>query len=226
MELNSSEKKENYYDNSLLVIRFQGTINHIWLLPEAPVSFGRDKNNDVKLALFPLDEVTFQWATADISRKHFVIEQNEGKYFIEDHSSTNGTSVDCIALHGQKIQLKQDQVIDVGGVLDLKVHLRENSLWLHRITNMREESYLLFNKEITIGKSLDSTIFFENSSLSPCHLCLTYKDGFYYISKQDQEAKVMMNTIPLELSSPRILNSGDQITIGEIDIAFKPQRKI
>ena len=51
--------------NASLTFKKGNDIQHIILLPGKRVTFGRDNSNDIKLALFPLDDVVLQWATAD-----------------------------------------------------------------------------------------------------------------------------------------------------------------
>ena len=209
--------------NASLIFKHRDITRHIILLPGQEVFFGRDKTNDVKLALFPLEELAFQWATADISRRHFVVRKKNGSYNIQDFGSTNGTSVNCIALLSKEMTLQQKQTIDVGGVLDLEVKFtNDKSLWLQRLTNTPEESYLLFNDAVTIGTSTENTICVENSSIQSNHAKIIYEDGKYLICGCNQDAEVLIDSSSFATpQTPIEMESGMRITLEDVEILFK-----
>lgn len=77
---------------------YNNKIKHIILLPHEIVSFGRDCQNDITLTLSPVENNVFRVATTDISRRHFIIKRKADCFTIKDCNSTNGTSLNCIAL--------------------------------------------------------------------------------------------------------------------------------
>lgn len=210
--------------NSSLIFRYQQQIKHIVLLPGEEVKFGRDSSNDIKLALFPLHEVVYQLATADISRQHFVIRRKKDKYTIQDLGSTNGTSVNCIAVIKQEQCLQHQQTIDIGGVLELKVFLNNGAMWLKRITNTPQESYLLFADEISIGSDDSSVLMLPDNGLNNCQACIRYQDKRYAISKLNEQGKLLVDNVAIEKMQEYWLGNETHITLGDIDILFKIQQ--
>lgn len=208
--------------NASLIFRELGELKHVILLPGEEVTFGRDVNNDIRLALFPLQDIIFQLATADISRHHFVIRHQEGGYTIQDMKSTNGTSVDCIAVLKKERPLKDGQIIDIGGVLDLRVSLKGEQLRLDRITNTSQESYVFFRKEMVIGSAPDSVLAFFHPDVVLNHIKIRYENKRYALSKIDQENRVTVNGKPLE--GETWMEDKMHINLGTFEILFKLQQ--
>ncbi len=201
--------------NASLTLKYKKQGLHIILLPEDRVSFGRDQTNDVRLALFPLEEYALQSATADISRKHFEIHRKEDEYWIKDVGSTNGTSLNCIALLSKEKPLLPNQTIDVGGVLELKVIIKNGILWLHRLNNIPQESYLLFPQEISIGNTVENTLCLTEESLREYQAKIFYKreDSSYWI--QSQSGKIIIEDQILEKNAPYCMKKETKILLGE-----------
>lgn len=207
--------------NASLTYKCNHKIRHVLLLPGQQVTFGRDNQNDVILALFPLNDMIFQYATADISRQHFMITRTKEGYTIQDTGSTNGTSLDCIALLHKKEPLRDGQTIDIGGVLDLKIKEVFNGLILQRMTNTPQESYLLFENEITLGSSPRDTLWLEESSVMPRHASIKYSENRYTLSCGAQDRLVLLGDSPLEWGKEMALKSEEHILVGDVMILFK-----
>ena len=207
--------------NASLTFKKGNDFQHIILLPGNQATFGRDNSNDIKLALFPLDDVVLQWATADISRQHFVIVRKDDGYAIRDLESTNGTSINCIALLTKEEYLRDHSVVDVGGVLDLKVNLLADWLWLHRITNTPEESYLLFREKVELGDLCG----LHTPANCNCHhrAQIRYDGRRYWLEKagNDNSSVVLLNDSKLKAGNPLDLKAEDHITLGDLSILFK-----
>jgi pSer/pThr/pTyr-binding forkhead associated (FHA) protein len=206
--------------NASLMIRALNEIKHILLLPGERIKFGRDHSNDIRLALFPLQDTVFQVATADISRQHFIVRRRENGYTIQDMGSTNGTSVNCIAVLKKEKLLYNGEIIDIGGVLDFKVILKDKVLHLQRITNTPQESYLLFPEEITIGSSEENAVMLTTPGVAAHHARIRYRDYRYTISNVDTEGIIIVNGIPLE-KQEWVLEDESHITLGETEVLFK-----
>lgn len=201
--------------NASLTLKYKKQGIHIILLPKEKVSFGRDQTNDVRLALFPLEEYALQSATADISRKHFVIYRQNEQYFIQDSLSTNGTSLDCIALLAREKALSSGQIIDVGGVLELKAIIKDKALLLHRLNNVPQESYLLFSHEIYIGTSQENTLSFKEETTQDYQIRILYKEEEETYWIETKEGKVVLEQTPLEPNNPYCLEKETHILLGE-----------
>ena len=200
--------------NASLTLKYKKQAMHIILLPGDKISFGRDQTNDVRLALFPLEEYVLQSATADISRKHFEIYRENNRYWIQDVGSTNGTSLNCIALLTKAKPLSPSHIIDVGGVLEMKIIMKNDTLWLHRINNVPQESYLLFSKEITIGNTEENTLCFTEESTQEYQAKIFYKgDNTYWIELK--KGKILIEQNPLNVDDPCCLEKETQLLLGE-----------
>lgn len=207
--------------NASLIYRESEELKHVILLPGEKVKFGRDHVNDIRLALYPIQELVFQLATTDISRQHFVVSRKNENYTIRDMDSTNGTSVDCIAVIDKETPLTNGQIVDVGGVLDLRVDVRDKALSLRRVTNTPQESYLLFSDSITLGCSPDDVLTIKGANVSPQHGRIGYHGSTYSISRFNDSATILVNSIPLSPGEQHVLKSETHIAIGEVDILFK-----
>lgn len=199
--------------NSSLTLKYKKQILYILLVPKEKITFGRDNTNDVRLALFPLEEYLFQTATADISRRHFMIARTNEGYTIQDIGSTNGTSIDCIALLSKERKLLDGHTIDVGGVLDLKVAQRGKALWLRRITNTPQESYLLFPEEITLGKATGNTLVIPDDFIQNEHAKISYDGSSYWLDVL--EGTTLVNDTLLKVGEHYRLQGEDKIILGE-----------
>lgn len=209
--------------NASLVFRDANQLRHMILLPGNEVNFGRDHLNDIQLALFPQQEMVFQLATADISRQHFIIRREEQGYVILDLGSTNGTSVDCVAILKKPRVLKDQEVIDIGGVLDLQVTLRGKILQLQRMTNTPQEAYVLFTGEVTIGSAPDNCIVVTNADVMPYHAKIQYQSKLYTIAPVDQQSKIKVNDTELQPTDTQALCDQSHIWFGTTEILFRLQ---
>ncbi|WP_372367201.1 FHA domain-containing protein [Candidatus Uabimicrobium sp. HlEnr_7] len=205
--------------NAYLRFKKQNISHKILLLPGSTVEFGRDKSNDVKLALYPLEEISFQWATTDISRKHFVIERKNSQYTIKDDGSTNGTSVDCLAVLNRERSLDDKQILDVGGVLDLEISMRKNNMLLKRIGNTPQESYFLFYEDFTVGTSPESCIFIEKSVRNQA--TITYKNDQYFIKPSEENSNIYVNDKLIEYKKETPLNQEAKISMTNNNVFFE-----
>lgn len=206
--------------NAYLRFKKENTNHRVMLLPGNKVDFGRDKSNDVKLALYPLEEISFQWATTDISRKHFVIERSSSfDYTIKDDGSTNGTSVDCLAVLNQAKKLCDKQIVDVGGVLDLEITMCKNNMLLKRIGNTPEESYFLFGEDFTIGTSPESCIFIEKSVRNQA--IISFKDNQYFVKPSGENSNIYVNDKLIEYKEETPLNQEAKISMTNNNVFFE-----
>jgi S1-C subfamily serine protease len=61
-----------------------------------------------------------------ISRQHFYIKYESGKYYIEDYNSANGTKLNGIDIKGKgRLELRDGDSIDVGGIISLNYRTSE-----------------------------------------------------------------------------------------------------
>ena len=201
--------------NASLTLKYKKQGTHIILLPKEKVSFGRDQTNDVRLALFPLEEYALQAATGDISRKHFSIYRKEDIYYIQDVGSTNGTSLDCIALLSKEKILNPKQTIDVGGVLELKAIIKNKALLLYRLNNVPQESYLLFPKEITIGNAIENTLAFAEEETQDYQAKIFYKEEEETYWIEAQAGKIFAEQTLLQQNIPYCLEKETHILLGD-----------
>ena len=210
---------------ALLLVKYKEQVRHINLITKNEVSFGRNYSNDIKLILFPFTDKCFESASQDISRKHFVIRRRPDGYTIQDNNTVNGTSLNCIALLGKERYLKDGHIIDVGGVLDIKVLLQKDFLWLFRITNNHDESYLLFPKTITIGSSPNDTFTLIDDSIMPCHCEIKYQECDYWITKKHNAAIILVDNKKLGMNTPYRIRNNSYIYLGSNTvILFKTSR--
>ncbi len=209
--------------NASLIFRDRDELKHILLLPGDEVRFGREQNNDIRLALFPLQDIVYQLATADISRQHFAIRRKDGQYLIQDLGSTNGTSVNCIAVLKKEHWLQDQEIIDVGGVLDLKVTIKERVLQLSRLTNTPQEAYWLFTDDITIGKAEENILVLAHGAVCHYHARIHYQQKKYTIIRSNAEGSVAVNGVPVPEERNLELENETHITLGGLDLLFKLQ---
>lgn len=211
------------HENASLVFRNEHEIKYTLLLPNEEVRVGRDPANDIRLALFPIQDVVCQMANADISRNHCIIRRRADGYTIQDLGSTNGTSVDCIAVLKKERWLQDGHLIDIGGVLEMRVALRGNSMLLRRISNAPHESYLLFSNKITIGSDPDDSICLDNSCLLPRHAEISYQANTrqYSIRLGEEHAGMKIDNIPAKFGQEYNLQNEICISLGDIDLLFK-----
>ena len=92
-------------------------------------------------------------------------------------------------------------------------------LWLHRITNTPEESYLLFSEKIVLG---DFCGLHTDPDCSCQHRAQIRFDGrCYWLEKHaDDNSVVSLNGTALE-TNPLGLRAEEHITLGELSILFK-----
>jgi hypothetical protein len=83
-------------------------------------------NNEIELAdsvklmgRTEFDKVVPAEALRHISRNHFLIKSENGKYFVEDLNSTNGTKVNGLQVNGSKLALNDGDQIEVASVVAL-----------------------------------------------------------------------------------------------------------
>lgn len=205
--------------NACLQFKCNQKNNKVFLYPDEQIVFGRDKNNHVKLALHPLEEISFQWATTDISRRHFTIERKEHQFFIRDAGSTNGTSVNCLAVLDKNKALEDKQIIDVGGVLDLETNMFDKNMLLKRISNSPEDSYLIFSNEFTVGTSPESCVFIGKSVRNQA--IIGYKSDEYYISPSEENSNIYVDGTLIKYGAETALKKEAKISMANNNIFFK-----
>ncbi len=189
-----------------LTLKRQKSVQHILLLAGEDVKFGRDTANDVRLLLWPIEDPVLQVASADISRQHFKICWQNQQYMIQDLHSTNGTCLNCIALAEQAIPLLDKQIIDIGGVLDIQVRLYSTAVCLSRISNLSQESYIIFQREVTIGNRETSMIAIQPSNSHILEIAISVEHDEWMISNQ--------GTIAVEVAQS-LLAPGCKISVVE-----------
>ncbi len=210
---------------ALLSLGHRNNTQKIMLLYSDQIMFGRDASNDVRLYLAPLEESIFQTATADISRQHFKICRQDFGYTIYDLNSTNGTSINCVGITKEQ-PLQHNQIIDVGGVLELNVILKQDVLWLQRINNLPQESYLIFKEDgFTLGNDASNTIVVASDSHNSYKIKILY-DGDNWVLINHQETPVQVNNNPIFYGNHFILSNSSDIILGNEIILFQIEKKL
>lgn len=212
------------FSRALLTFGHRNNVQHILLISGDEITFGRDASNDVRLFLAPLEEPLFQTATADISRQHFKIRRRGTSYTIQDLSSTNGTSLNCIGLVSNEQLLQNNQIIDVGGVLEMKIHIRNNNLWLRRLTNLPQDSYLLVALEgVTLGNQPDCSLMIATEYQDVFRASIQYNNTNWLVVNQS-ETPIMVDQKPLLCSKEYLLGQGSDIVFGHELLLFQVEK--
>ena len=71
------------------------------------------------------------------------------------------------------------------------------------------------DKEAILGRNDDCDVCIEHASVSPRHARLTYRQGRWYISREDRLAEILVNG---QRCTQAMLSDGDSITIGVYEI--------
>ncbi|UCG32220.1 MAG: FHA domain-containing protein [Phycisphaerales bacterium] len=74
-------------------------------------------------------------------------------------------------------------------------------------------------KESILGRNENCDVCIEHASVSPRHARFTYRQGRWYISREDRLAEIMVNG---QKCTQALLSDGDTVTVGayEIHVAF------
>lgn len=211
---------------AVLTFGHRNNVQHMILISGDEITFGRDASNDVRLFLAPLEEPLFQTATADISRQHFKIRRRDFDYTIQDLNSTNGTSINCIGLLSKEQILQHGQIIDVGGVLELKVVIRNHHLWLRRITNLPQDSYLMVRPEgFTLGNQNDCLLVIATEHQDIFQAKIRFEEGSWVLSNE-QNTIIMVDQKPLAYGKQYTLGQGNDIVFGHELLLFQSEKNL
>ena len=195
------------------------------------VTIGRDNTNAIVLP------------EAGVSREHAVIREKEGKYFIEDLGSANGTSFKNIKI--EKKELSNGDEITIRSYT-LKVVIPNTEEELEEVTvdgeNLAEStiygasvpavgtegehkavlimadgSTVELHNITSIGKDEDCDIVIEGITIGKRHATIVKGKAAYSIMKKGGMASVKVNGHKIENHT---LNSGDKIEVGGQTMIF------
>jgi pSer/pThr/pTyr-binding forkhead associated (FHA) protein/uncharacterized membrane-anchored protein YhcB (DUF1043 family) len=84
------------------------------------------------------------------------------------------------------------------------------------------QDYVLDKPKVVIGRVPESDINFpEDRLVSRLHATVRYEDGHYTLRDEGSANGTLVNNQPLEKSTDRMLQDGDQILIGDHELTFK-----
>ncbi len=84
------------------------------------------------------------------------------------------------------------------------------------------QDYVLDKPKVVIGRVPESDINFpEDKLVSRLHATVRYEDGHYTLRDEGSANGTLVNNQPLERSTDRTLQDGDQILIGDHELTFK-----
>ncbi|MGC9027834.1 MAG: zinc-ribbon domain-containing protein [bacterium] len=133
-----------------------------YLFAKPQIMVGRDRKNDIVLRLLPYkgeapDVEENIEKTRHISRVHFMITSDASGIWITNYSMNGTLWNDELITKGDKLQILDDGIISIKGVIDLKCSFigrkgeEADGLLIQRVNNLTEEGYVLFYKELLIG---------------------------------------------------------------------------
>ncbi|MCX8052227.1 MAG: FHA domain-containing protein [Armatimonadetes bacterium] len=178
-----------------------------------------------------------------VSRKHAVVTVEEGRVFVEDVGSTNGTTVAGRKVEpGEKIELAdgvevvfgsqplifrkpQEYEIPAEPPRECETHVEpsgecevptELRLPIFRLVATGGSlSFDLFEGVMTLGRREGNDIVVPDPYCSGNHARLTIESGELSITDVGSTNGTLVNGVKLEPNSPRALQSGDEITVGQ-----------
>jgi FHA domain len=76
------------------------------------------------------------------------------------------------------------------------------------------------NDRVTIGVATTCDVLLDDASVSKRHAWFEEVGGLWQISDADSSAGTQVNNDPIEPGTPRVLVSGDRITLGYVEMMF------
>lgn len=164
-----------------------------------------------------------------VSRKHFTITFENGKYYIEDQDSKNGTRLNGLEIRGRgRYELNDGDIIDVAGVATLVFRNPDQA-------RMHYHARLVFpnNKKVELPTGV-SIIGREDFSgilaperlayISRTHVMIMYQDGAYWVEDTASANGTKLNDVQIRNAGPKRLHSGDRITLADqVTVIFECQ---
>ena len=165
---------------------------------------GRSENNDVRIS------------DGSVSREHLLLTIDNGKIFIEDLNTLNGTFV-----NGKKITsayVNKDEIILLGNhKLDLtqftdEMHEKHTNILKTIISEQAPDI-----RKISIGRSEDNDIQLNYPQISTHHALVTYANGNYKIKDLNSLNGIYINRNKITEAE---INSNDNIYLGSYRFNF------
>ena len=169
--------------------------------PGEQLTMGRD----------PKSSVVFE--DQEISRRHAAIAEKDGKYYLQDLGSSNGTYLNGQQLEpGKWVEFKPGDAMGLGKKLELNRSL--NDLPEH----LPELKLPINNGAITVGREAGNTLQTSWPDSSRSHAVIQNKDGQNWIWDKGSSNGTLINGKKIPSQQWVVLNPGSKVQFG-----FSPQ---
>lgn len=168
---------------------------------------GRTSENDIVIAL------------PSVSSNHALIYWSQGRYWIKDLDSRNGTYVAGIRISESPLRVGDEIKIGKHPLLFINPQETQANFYLVMVGGERGgEEFVLNLPQMQIGRIETCAICLPDNSVSKAHALLELKQGKYTIQDLQSTNGVFINGQRVPSAT---LNHGDTIKIGEYNLVFR-----
>ena len=214
------EKGENEIKRLIMdVINEKKRVKRFYIFPRSELKLGRSsQENDILTRVYPVgdtkDKNNPNWM---ISREHLKISYDNENFQLVDINSTSRTFLNGKPVTGDKgVRLSDGDVVNLGGVLNLKVNLfcdeacrHVNALRLRRIENQPEweEEYIILLKEASIGSKDCNCLRIDWSDLKNPDGWIYLKSGQLFFKNLNNETVFSVNNKKIGVNEEFLLDN-------------------
>jgi len=96
-----------------------------------------------------------------------------------------------------------------------------NGLKLRRINNLSEEEYILFFREVNIGRKSENIVCINSEKVSDIHAKIRYRDNQYWIEDLKSENGTWVNGKRIQSGEEVALGKISDISLGDVKVHFR-----
>ncbi|MBX3170057.1 MAG: FHA domain-containing protein [Candidatus Eremiobacteraeota bacterium] len=156
---------------------------------------------------------TVPFQDGEVSRQHARIAEKDGKYYLQDSNSTNGTYLNGQRLEpGQWVEYKPGDSLSLGQKIELTRSPHDLPEQLPQLTLPQN------NQAITIGREVGNSLQTSWPDSSRSHAVIQNKDGQNWIMDRGSSNGTLLNGKKIPSQQWVVLNPGAKVQFG-----FSPQ---
>lgn len=198
--------KDTVPQNYCLSMNLDGQ-NKIFPLQQSQVKIGRNAENDLVIP------------QSSISGAHALLYWAQGRYWVKDLGSRNGTYVAGIRVTESPLRSGDEIKIGKHPILFTNSQDQQRKFYLVMLGGERGgEEFILDRPQVQIGRTDTCHICLPDKSVSKIHAMLELEQEKYIIKDLGSTNGVLVNG---KLVPSIALNNGDQIKLGEYTLIFR-----
>ena len=230
-----------------LQFRLDGHLRNVCLFAQPIVTLGKERGNDIVLRALPRSTRNDD-QTSRISRHHSEIRLSGTHVEWVNLKCSNGTFIDQDRLPPESTTtIHHGATISPAGALNMGIdvysenvgtegqavehlegaHMHVSSVRMRRLDSLSGlEQYILFDRQVGIGRSSDCPILIPAQSVAKHHADIRHCAGGFELVLRDPGALTYINRRRVTSPEPLRIQPGDTLRLGDVQIDVSEKRQL